>query len=98
MADLFISERAPIDGVLIALDEADKPDPALCNLGQFAKLLSERMTNLRADRVCLGFAGLPTITQKAEAGTRILTSSFRNLFARASYSRRIEAGNKSSPF
>lgn len=52
-----------IDGLLILVDEADKP-PASANLGQFSKLLTERLTKRGCNRVSLGLAGLPAVTTK----------------------------------
>lgn len=51
------------DGVLIVIDEADKPPPD-AHLGRFTKLLSEKLGRQRCDNVCLGLAGLPTLSRK----------------------------------
>lgn len=51
------------DGVLILIDEADKP-PASANLGEFAKLFTERLTKRGSNRVCLGLAGVSGLLQK----------------------------------
>jgi hypothetical protein len=56
-----------VDGVLILIDEADKPAED-ARLGEFAKLFTEKLTKLRCDRVCLGLAGLPTLINKLKAG------------------------------
>jgi Cdc6-like AAA superfamily ATPase len=42
-----------VDGVLILIDEADKP-PASAGLGAFVKLLTERLKVRNCDRVCMG--------------------------------------------
>jgi hypothetical protein len=52
-----------IDGVLILMDEADKP-PASANLGAFVKLLTERLKVRNCDRVCIGLAGLTALRAK----------------------------------
>ncbi|MFZ3190097.1 MAG: AAA family ATPase [Candidatus Sulfotelmatobacter sp.] len=52
-----------VDGVLILIDEADKP-PASANLGALAKLLTERLKIRGCDRVCVGFAGLTALREK----------------------------------
>ena len=48
------------DGILILIDEADKPT-AKAHLGAFAKLLTERLVKLRCHSVALGLAGLPRV-------------------------------------
>ncbi|MEP6643755.1 MAG: ATP-binding protein [Acidobacteriaceae bacterium] len=52
-----------VDGVLILIDEADKP-PASANLGAFVKLLTERLKLRGCDRVCIGLAGLTAVRGK----------------------------------
>ena len=52
-----------VDGVLILIDEADKP-PASSNLGSLVKLLTERLKLRGCDRVCVGLAGLTAIRKK----------------------------------
>lgn len=51
------------DGVLILIDEADKP-PASANLGAFVKLLTERLKLRGCDKVCIGLAGLTTLRDR----------------------------------
>ena len=55
--------RNEIDGVLILIDEADKP-PSSANLGELCKLLTERLTRKGCERVVLGLTGLPGIIGK----------------------------------
>ena len=66
--------RNELDGVLILIDEADKP-PVIANLGEFVKVFTERLTKRGCDRVVLGLAGLPTLLPKLrqshESSTRI---------------------------
>lgn len=52
-----------VDGVLILMDEADKP-PASANLGALVKLLTERLKIRNCDRVCMGLAGLTALREK----------------------------------
>lgn len=49
-----------VDGVLILIDEADKP-PVSSNLGSLVKLLTERLKVRGCDRVCIGLAGLTSL-------------------------------------
>lgn len=51
------------NGILILIDEADKP-PYSANLGEFAKIFTERLTKRGCNKVSLGLAGLPTVLQK----------------------------------
>ena len=59
-----------IDGILILIDEADKPAET-AQLGEFCKLFTERMTKLRCEKVCIGIAGLPTLVNKLRSESRI---------------------------
>ncbi len=52
-----------VDGILILIDEADKP-PASANLGAMAKLLTERLKICGCDRVCMGLAGLTALRER----------------------------------
>jgi hypothetical protein len=54
---------AEVDGVLILIDEADKP-PTSANLGSFVKLLTERLKLRGCDRVCIGLAGLTMVRDR----------------------------------
>ena len=51
-----------IDGVLVLIDEADKPPHA--NLGEFVKVFTERLTKRGCNNVCLGLAGLSNLLQR----------------------------------
>lgn len=51
------------DGVVIVIDEADKP-PADAHLGRFTKLLSEKLGRQRCDNVSIGLSGLPTLSRR----------------------------------
>lgn len=55
-----------IDGILILIDEADKP-PVETNLGEFSKLFTERLAKRGCNKVALGLAGLPETLDKLKA-------------------------------
>jgi hypothetical protein len=65
-ADNKLDASKQLDGILILIDEADKPSEA-GKLGEFVKLFTERLTKLGCDRVCLGLAGLPSLIPKLRA-------------------------------
>jgi hypothetical protein len=50
-----------IDGILVLIDEADKPLGA--NLGEFVKVFTERLTKRGCNNVCLGLAGVSNVLQ-----------------------------------
>lgn len=52
-----------VDGVLVLIDEADKPS-ASANLGAFVKLLTERLRLRGCDHVCIGLAGLTSLRER----------------------------------
>jgi hypothetical protein len=64
-----------IDGVLILIDEADKPS-AEAGLGEFSKLFTERLSKRGCNRVALGLAGLTEVIEKMRA--RIVAARVRN--------------------
>jgi hypothetical protein len=78
MATFLNNAGAGIDGVLILIDEADKP-PEEARLGEFAKLFTEKMTKLRCDRVCLGLAGLPSLIPRLRASHESAPRVFETL-------------------
>jgi len=51
------------DGILILVDEADKP-PVKASLGEFVKVFTERLGKRGCSRVALGLAGLSGIIKK----------------------------------
>lgn len=63
LVKLIQNANKHIDGVLILIDEADKPAPS-AHLGEFCKLLTEKLTRGNCERVCLGLAGLPDLVPK----------------------------------
>ena len=52
-----ISELKKVDGVLVLIDEADKPSSG-SELGTFFKLLTERLVSIECNNICIGAAGL----------------------------------------
>jgi hypothetical protein len=51
------------DGILILIDEADKAPPT-AHLGEFVKLLTEKLTKQECHNVCVGLAGQPSLLDK----------------------------------
>ena len=60
------SAQKRIDGILILIDEADKPSEN-ARLGEFVKLFTERLTKIGCGRVCVGLSGLPALVGKLRA-------------------------------
>ncbi len=63
LVDILTDAKDAIDGILILIDEADKPESS-AHLGQLCKLLTERLSRRGCERVCIGLAGLPDIRTK----------------------------------
>jgi len=63
-----------IDGILILIDEADKP-PVESNLGAMVKILTERLSKDGCENVCIGLAGvtgiIPKLRSSHESSPRI---------------------------
>ncbi|MDP9917029.1 Cdc6-like AAA superfamily ATPase [Variovorax boronicumulans] len=63
-------------GIYIFIDEADKPTSG-AGLGEFVKVLTERLTKKRVENVALGIIGISNVIQKMkdshESSVRILT-------------------------
>lgn len=57
------SIKDEFDGVLVLIDEADKA-PSSANLGEFVKLLTERLSKHGCDRVMLGVSGQSSVLEK----------------------------------
>ncbi|MDP9590623.1 UNVERIFIED_ORG: hypothetical protein J2W19_003187 [Shinella zoogloeoides] len=66
-----------IDGIVILIDEADRPGEE-AGLGALCKLVTERLTRKNCDRVLFGLAGLPPLIAKLrashESSPRIFTT------------------------
>jgi len=67
------------DGILILIDEADKPDPATSHLGEFVKSFTERLLKQGGERVCLGLAGLPNLIDNLKASHESSVRIFHTL-------------------
>src|SRR3978361_365698 len=63
LVNLIEEAAGAIEGVLILIDEADRP-PSEAHLGQLCKLLTERLSRRRCERICIGLSGLPDLMQK----------------------------------
>lgn len=63
LVDIVSDARDEIDGVLILIDEADKPRSE-ANLGELCKLLTERLTRRGCEKVSICLAGLPGLIGK----------------------------------
>jgi hypothetical protein len=66
ISTFFREAGATIDGLLITIDEADRPAED-ARLGEFCKIFTEKMTKRRCEKVCLGLAGLPFLVSKLRA-------------------------------
>jgi hypothetical protein len=65
--DLMACVGHLLDGVVLLIDEADKPEVGASKLGEMIKLLTERLTRIGCENVCIGLAGLPTLMPKLRA-------------------------------
>jgi hypothetical protein len=83
------------EGVLLLIDEADKP-PENAHLGLICKLLSEELFRKGCDRLCIGIAGLPNVIQRLrgshESSPRIFTMITLNPLEDAEREQVIERG------
>jgi hypothetical protein len=66
LADLLTDAQDEIDGVLLLIDEADKPHTS-AHIGELCKLLTERLAHRGCERVSIGMAGLPGLVGKLRA-------------------------------
>lgn len=64
--DLLTDAASEIDGILILIDEADKPQYT-AHLGELCKLMTERLSYRGCERVSIGLAGLPGLVSKLRA-------------------------------
>jgi len=71
---VFLVESKSFDGVSVFLDEADVP-PVEANLGEFVKILTERLAKQGCSQVCILLAGqaelVPTLRASHESSLRI---------------------------
>lgn len=63
LVNLIEESAGAIEGVLVLIDEADRPTSD-AHLGQLCKLLTERLSRRRCERVCIGLSGLPALLNK----------------------------------
>ncbi len=66
IAGTLESSKGEMDGILILLDEADRP-PEDAQLGAFLKLFTERLQRKDCGNCVIGMAGLPTLIPKMRA-------------------------------
>lgn len=104
LAESLKNSGEEVDGVLILIDEADKP-PVSANLGSLVKLLTERLKVRGCDRVCIGLAGLTALRDTLRKSHESSLRLFR-IFALEPLSpqdraevihRGLNAGNKKNP-
>jgi len=67
----FMDIKEEYDGILITIDEADKP-PVGTNLGEFAKIFTERLMKRGCGNVCLGLAGISGVLETLKRVTNLL--------------------------
>jgi hypothetical protein len=76
LVNLIEESAGAIEGVLILIDEADRPNSS-ANLGQLCKLLTERLSRRGCEKICIGLAGLPALLGKLkeshESSLRVFT-------------------------
>lgn len=60
LAELCSSATADMDGVLILIDEADRPSSG-AGLGELLKMITERLARQQCQKVVFGLAGLPSV-------------------------------------
>jgi len=82
LADSFVKildgVKGNLDGILILIDEADKPSEE-AGLGEFIKLLTERLTFGNVENVLIGLAGLPSTMAKLKASHESSPRVFQTL-------------------
>jgi hypothetical protein len=81
LVDLVEESMGAVEGVLLLIDEADRP-ASEANLGQLCNLLSERL-----EKVCIGLAGLPALLGKLMANHPTRTSGFIRRDAKSALAR-----------
>ncbi len=67
-----------IDGILILIDEADRPAEK-ASLGELIKLLTEKLTKRGCDRVIIGMTGQPGLIEKLKASHESSSRIFTNI-------------------
>jgi hypothetical protein len=76
LSNLINAAKDEIDGIVILLDEADRPSEK-ASLGEIIKLFTEKLTKKGCDKVLLGITGQPGLVTKLkashESASRIFT-------------------------
>jgi len=76
LSNLINAAKDEIDGIVILLDEADRPSEQ-ASLGEIIKLFTEKLTKKGCDKVLLGITGQPGLVTKLkashESASRIFT-------------------------
>jgi len=76
LSNLINAAKDEIDGIVILLDEADRPTEK-ASLGEIIKLFTEKLTKKGCDKVLLGITGQPGLVAKLkashESASRIFT-------------------------
>jgi hypothetical protein len=67
-----------LDGILILIDEADRPDEK-ASLGELVKLLTEKLTKRACDKVMIGMTGQPGLITKLRMSHESSPQIFRAL-------------------
>jgi hypothetical protein len=86
LVDLVEESMGAVEGVLLLIDEADRP-ASEANLGQLCNLLSERLAKRGCEKVCIGLAGLPALLGKLMANHPTRTSGFIRRDAKSALAR-----------
>jgi hypothetical protein len=63
LVEVIEKSKEDLDGIVILIDEADRPSTD-AKLGEFCKLLTERLSRRKCEKVSLVLAGLPSLTGK----------------------------------
>lgn len=86
-----------IDGILVLIDEADRPGDE-AGLGELCKNFTERLSRRSCDNVVLGLAGLPTLLAKLrsshESSPRLFTTMLLEPLSEEERNLVIESGLK----
>ncbi len=76
-AQVIARTKDTFDGILILIDEADRPG-VKASLGELIKLLTEKLTKRGCDRLVIGMTGQPGLIEKLkashESSSRIFTT------------------------
>ena len=75
----FKAIKNEFDGILITIDEADKPS-ATSNLGKFCKLFTERLMKRGCEQVVLGLSGLPQTLDRLKESHESAPRVFEDIF------------------